>query len=189
MRPTPPCPYYAAALTSTTNILLMTYLDIILSCWYLCWMNPSWGVDWWLVATTSAQRAELFWIHVILKKPRNKECNVMLGKWWGEGREFDEKGWESTFRLKRGNSWATWPRRNGCHAWALAAPLSQVLVTALQSPCAWCCSGTMAAVIKEGVLEAQKKGKLGKKNWKIVYVIVTPGGVHVFKDANVGSLW
>ena len=40
-------------------------------------------------------------------------------------------------------------------------------------------------VLKEGVLESQKKGNLGKKKYKVVYVLLTPGGLHVFQDASV----
>lgn len=41
----------------------------------------------------------------------------------------------------------------------------------------------MSTILKEGVLEMQKKGNLGKKKWKVVYVLITPGGLHVYKDA------
>jgi len=42
----------------------------------------------------------------------------------------------------------------------------------------------MAEVVKEGILEWLKKGNLGSKKWKIVYAVITPGGFHIFKDAN-----
>jgi len=42
----------------------------------------------------------------------------------------------------------------------------------------------MAEVVKEGVLEVQKKGKLAGKKWKAVYAVLTPGGVHLFKNSN-----
>lgn len=46
----------------------------------------------------------------------------------------------------------------------------------------------MAEVLKEGVLEYQKKKKLSSgKKWSVVYVVLTPGGLHIFKDENVRS--
>jgi len=42
----------------------------------------------------------------------------------------------------------------------------------------------MADAAKEGVLEWQKKGTIGGKKWKVVYIVITPGGLHIFKDAN-----
>jgi hypothetical protein len=47
----------------------------------------------------------------------------------------------------------------------------------------------MSAILKEGVLEFQKKGNLGKKKWKIVYTVITAGGFHVYQDANVRNLF
>eukprot|EP00026_Physarum_polycephalum_P013769 Phypoly_transcript_14209.p1 GENE.Phypoly_transcript_14209~~Phypoly_transcript_14209.p1 ORF type:complete len:302 (+),score=62.86 Phypoly_transcript_14209:71-976(+) len=41
----------------------------------------------------------------------------------------------------------------------------------------------MATITKEGVLEYQKKN-MGKKKYKLVYVVITPGALHIFKDAN-----
>lgn len=41
----------------------------------------------------------------------------------------------------------------------------------------------MSAILKEGVLEFQKKGGIGKKKYKVVYVVLTAGGIHIFKDA------
>ncbi len=46
----------------------------------------------------------------------------------------------------------------------------------------------MAGILKEGVLEFQKKGNLGKKKYKVVYAVLTPGGLHIFTDANVWIL-
>ena len=43
----------------------------------------------------------------------------------------------------------------------------------------------MAAALKEGVLEYHKRSNLGKKKYKLVFVVLTPGGFHIFKDANV----
>lgn len=42
----------------------------------------------------------------------------------------------------------------------------------------------MANIVKEGVLELQKKTRMGGKTWKIIYAVVTPGGLHIFKDVN-----
>lgn len=39
-------------------------------------------------------------------------------------------------------------------------------------------------VVKEGVLEWQKKTKLSGKKWNLIYVALTAGGLHVFKDVN-----
>jgi len=39
------------------------------------------------------------------------------------------------------------------------------------------------SIIKEGVIELQKKGNLGKKKWKVIYIIITPGGLHIYADA------
>lgn len=42
----------------------------------------------------------------------------------------------------------------------------------------------MADVVKEGVLEFQKKARMGGKTWKVIYAVLTPGGLHIFKDVN-----
>jgi hypothetical protein len=41
----------------------------------------------------------------------------------------------------------------------------------------------MSAPLKEGVLEYQKKGSLGKKKYKLIFAVLTPGGLHIYKDA------
>ena len=43
----------------------------------------------------------------------------------------------------------------------------------------------MADITKEGVLELQKKTRMGGKTWKVIYAVITPGGLHIFKDVNV----
>jgi len=39
-------------------------------------------------------------------------------------------------------------------------------------------------IIKEGILEWLKKGRMGGKKWKVIYTVITAGGLHIFKDAN-----
>lgn len=42
----------------------------------------------------------------------------------------------------------------------------------------------MADIVKEGVLELQKKARMSGKTWKVTYAVLTPGGLHIFKDIN-----
>lgn len=42
----------------------------------------------------------------------------------------------------------------------------------------------MADIVKEGVLEFQKKARMSGKTWKVIYAVLTPGGLHIFKDVN-----